>query len=140
MLPTANAYLFRRYGLEIRREGRSRVNFAVGLLATMTIALFFVSTVVVKARGVHGTVAQVKSPIVVPGLFVLMPAIVVTGGTAFALSRRWQGLRELAHAGHRHSGLLILVPAAIVLDGWPPPTSSARASISYKPPSFLPAG
>lgn len=100
----------------------SRVHLAAALLATLTIALFFVTTVVVEATGGHPAVARVKSLIVVPGLFVLVPAIAVTGGTGFVLSRGWQGAlvarkkrRMPVIAGN---GLLILVPAAIVLDRW----------------------
>jgi hypothetical protein len=99
-----------------------RLHLAAALLATLTIALFFSSTVVVEVAGGHPAVARVKSLIVVPGLFVLVPAIAVTGGTGFALSRRWQGAlvarkkrRMPVIAGN---GLLILVPAAIVLDRW----------------------
>jgi hypothetical protein len=100
----------------------SRVHFAAALLATLTIALFFVSTVVLEATGGHAAVARVKSLIVVPGLFILVPAIAVTGGTGFVLSRGWRGVlvdrkkrRMPVIAGN---GLLILVPAAIVLDRW----------------------
>jgi hypothetical protein len=56
---------------------------------------------------------------VAPGLFVLVPAIAATGGSGFVLSRGWQSpvvvrkkrrMRLIAA-----NGLLILVPAAIVL-------------------------
>jgi hypothetical protein len=99
-----------------------RVHFAAALLATVTIALFFSSTIVVEAVGGHPAVARVKSLIVVPGLLVLVPAIAVTGGTGFVLSRRWQG-PLVARKKRRMpviaaNGLLILVPAAIVLDRW----------------------
>jgi hypothetical protein len=100
----------------------SRVHFVAALLATLTIALFFGSTVVVEATGDHAAVARVKSLIVVPGLLVLVPAIAVTGSTGFVLSRGWQGplvarkkRRMPIIAGN---GLVILVPAAIVLDQW----------------------
>lgn len=53
----------------------SRVHLAAALLATLTIALFWIATVVVEATGGPATVAAVKSLIVVPGLFVLVPAI-----------------------------------------------------------------
>lgn len=99
-----------------------RVHFAAALLATLTIALFFSSTVVVEAVGGHPAIARVKSLIVVPGLLVLVPAIAVTGGTGFVLSRGWQGAL-VARKKRRMpliaaNGLLILVPAAIVLDRW----------------------
>jgi hypothetical protein len=60
----------------------SRVHFAAALLATLTIALFLSSTIVVEAAGGPPAIAGVKSLIVVPGLFVLVPAIAVIGGTA----------------------------------------------------------
>jgi hypothetical protein len=99
-----------------------RVHFAAALLATLTIALFFSSTVVVEAVGGHPAIARVKSLILMPGLFILVPAIAVTGGTGFALSRGWQG--PLVAGKKRRmpiiaaNGLLILVPAAILLDRW----------------------
>jgi hypothetical protein len=100
----------------------SRVHLAAALLAMLTIALFLVSTVVVEATGAHTAVARVKGLIVVPGLFVLVPAIALTGSTGFVLSRGWQAplvarkkRRMRLIAGN---GLLILVPAAIVLDQW----------------------
>jgi hypothetical protein len=100
----------------------SRIHFAAALLATLTIALFFFSTVFVEAFGSHPSVARVKSLIVVPGLFALVPAIAVTGGTGFVLSR---GLQSALIARKRRrmpviagNGLLILVPAAIFLDRW----------------------
>jgi hypothetical protein len=99
-----------------------RVHLSAALLATLTIALFFSSTVVVETLGGHSAVARVKSLIVVPGLFVLVPAIAVTGGTGFVLARGWQG-PLVARKKRRMpiiaaNGLLILVPAAIVLDRW----------------------
>jgi hypothetical protein len=98
------------------------VHFIAALLATLMIALFFVSTVLVEAVGGHPAVTRVKSLIVVPGLFVLVPAIAVTGGTGFVLSRGWQG-PLVARKKRRMpviaaNGLLILVPAAIVLGRW----------------------
>src|SRR5262249_51948203 len=63
----------------IGRMNLKRVHVVAALLATLTIALFFVSTVFVEAFGSRPGVAWVKSLIVVPGLFVVVPAIAVTG-------------------------------------------------------------
>lgn len=100
----------------------SKVHLAAGFLATLTIALFFLSTAFVESLGSHEAVAHVKSLIVTPGLFVLVPAIAVTGGTGFVLSRGWQGAL-VARKKRRMpfiagNGLLILAPAAIFLDQW----------------------
>ena len=68
-----------------------RVHFIAGLLAMLTIATFFVSTVIVELLGIHETVATVKALIVMPGLFILVPAIVATGGSGFFLSKSRTG-------------------------------------------------
>lgn len=99
-----------------------RVHFIAGLLATFTIATFFISTVIVELFGSHEAVAILKSLIVMPGLFILVPAIAATGGSGFALSKSRQG--RLVDAKKKRmpliaaNGLLVLVPSAILLDRW----------------------
>ena len=99
-----------------------KAHFLAGLLATVTIATFFLSTILVELFGSHQAVATIKSLIVVPGLFVLVPAIMATGGSGFALSKSRQGgLVETKKKRMRFiaaNGLLVLVPAAIFLDRW----------------------
>lgn len=63
-----------------------KAHFIAGLLATFTIATFFLSTILVELFGSHQAVATVKSLIVIPGLFVLVPAIMATGGRYPSLS------------------------------------------------------
>jgi hypothetical protein len=120
----------------------SRVHVSAALLGTVMIALFFSSTVVVEVAGNHRAIAWVKSRIVTPGLFVLVPAIAVTGATGFALSR---GLRSVLVARKKGrmpiiagNGLLILVPAASTAG--PPPAPSTPASTSCKRSNLSPAG
>lgn len=99
-----------------------KIHFFAAIVATLMIALFFSSTVLVELFGSHEAVATVKSLIVIPGLFVLVPAIAATGGSGFFLSRTRKG--RLVEAKKRRmpfiaaNGLLILVPAAIFLDQW----------------------
>jgi hypothetical protein len=71
-------------------ENPMKTHLITGLLATLTIATFFVSTVLVEVFGTPDLVAQVKSLIVLPGLWILVPAIAATGGTGFALSKSRQ--------------------------------------------------
>jgi hypothetical protein len=98
------------------------IHVVAGLLATLTIALFLVSTALVEAFGSHEAIARLKSLIVMPGLVILVPAIAATGGTGFALARGWRGL--LVGRKKRRmpliaaNGLLLLTPAAILLDRW----------------------
>ena len=45
-----------------------KIHFAAGVLATLTIASFFLSTVIVETLGGHDAVAAVKALIVMPML------------------------------------------------------------------------
>ncbi len=92
------------------------------LLATLCIGSFFISTLVVELFGSQETLATVKSLIVMPGLFILIPAIAATGATGFSLSDNRKG--RLLEAKKKRmpiiaaNGILILLPAAIILDQW----------------------
>lgn len=97
-------------------------HFIAGLSATLTIATFFVSTVIVELFGSHAAVATVKALIVMPGLFILVPAIAATGGSGFILAKSRQG-RLVAAKKKRMpfiaaNGLLVLIPCAIFLNRW----------------------
>ena len=93
-----------------------------GLLATLTIAVFFTATLLVELFGSHAAIAGIKHLIVFPGLFILVPAIAATGGTGFALSKTRQGRLVAAKLKRMPfiaaNGLLVLLPAAIFLDSW----------------------
>jgi hypothetical protein len=101
---------------------RQRIHFFAGFLATLTIASFFSATLFSELLGSPGTVSAVKAWIVMPGLFILIPAIVATGASGFFLSKSRQG-RLIAAKKKRMpfiaaNGLLILVPCAIFLNRW----------------------
>lgn len=99
-----------------------QVHCIAGLLATLTIATFFASTIVVELFGSPEAVATVKAAIVMPGLFILVPAIAATGGSGFFLSKSRQG--RLVEAKKKRmpfiaaNGLLVLIPCAIFLNRW----------------------
>ncbi len=101
---------------------KQNMHFTAGMLATLTIATFFISTVFVELFGTHEAVATVKSLIVLPGLFILVPAIAATGGTGFALSKSRKG--RLVQTKQKRmpfigaNGVLVLIPCAIFLDRW----------------------
>lgn len=101
---------------------KKKVHSIASMLATMTIATFFLSTIFVELFGTHEAVAYVKHLIVIPGLFILVPAIAAAGGSGQVLSKSRQG--KLVDAKKKRmpfiaaNGLLILIPCAIVLDGW----------------------
>jgi hypothetical protein len=56
-----------------------QAHFIAGLLATLTIAAFFLSTIIAELFTSHEAVATVKALIVIPGLFILVPAIIRDG-------------------------------------------------------------
>lgn len=92
------------------------------IIATACIITFFASTISVELFGSFDSIAQIKSLIVTPGLFVLIPAIAITGATGFLLSKKRKG--KIVEDKKKRmpfiaiNGLLILLPAAIVLDLW----------------------
>ena len=84
---------------------KKKLHPAAGSLAGLLIAAFMLSTLVVKHL------------IVAPGLFILIPALIATGASGFALARGGQG--TLVDAKRRRmpvialNGLLVLVPCAL---------------------------
>lgn len=92
------------------------------LLAMLCIATFFLSTVLVELFGSPAAVAQLKSWIVAPGLWILIPAIAATGGSGMFLSRKRRG--RLVDAKRKRmpfiaaNGALVLLPCALVLERW----------------------
>ncbi|OQW91080.1 MAG: hypothetical protein BWK79_17845 [Beggiatoa sp. IS2] len=101
---------------------KTKIHLLAGLIATLTIATFLISTLLVELFGDHATIAQIKSLIVMPGLFILIPALAITGATGFSLSQSRTG-RLVENKKRRMpliaaNGILILLPAAIMLNLW----------------------
>jgi hypothetical protein len=99
-----------------------RLHLVAGILAPLCMATFFLSTLGVELFGSHEAVAQLKSLIVTPGLWVLVPAIAAAGGSGMFLGRSRKG--RVVDAKRKRmpfiaaNGLLVLLPCAIVLDRW----------------------
>jgi hypothetical protein len=93
-----------------------------GLLAPLCIATFFLSTILTELFGSHAAVAQLKSLIVSPGLWIMVPLMAAAGGSGMFLARSRKG--RLVDAKKKRmpfivaNGLLVLVPCAIVLSRW----------------------
>lgn len=98
------------------------IHFVAAIIATLCIGTFFISSVLVEMFGSGESITVVKNLIVFPGLFILIPAIVATGGTGFLIARHRTGRlvekkkRRMPFIGL--NGLFILLPAAIVLNHW----------------------
>ena len=101
---------------------KKTIHLIGAIIATLCIATFFTSTIIVELFGSHETIATVKGLIVMPGLFILIPAIAATGGSGFSLGKTRKG--RLLEAKKKRmpiigaNGVLILLPAAIFLDQW----------------------
>lgn len=99
-----------------------RIHLVAAILSPLLIATFFTSTVLVELIGSHAAVAQLKSLIVTPGLWVLLPCLAATGGTGMFLGMSRKG-RLVENKKKRMpfiaaNGLLVLVPCAIFLSRW----------------------
>lgn len=99
---------------------KSRIHLISSVIATLCIFTFFTSTLIVEISGAIDWIKIVKSLIVFPGLFILVPSIAITGATGFAISKD-RGGRLIKNKKKRMpfvaaNGLIILLPAAIYLD------------------------
>ena len=101
---------------------KSKIHKIASLVATVCIATFFTSTLLVEVFGSEEMVAFVKSLIVMPGIFILIPAMAITGATGFALAKERKG--RVVEAKRKRMpiialiGMFILLPAAIYLNSW----------------------
>ena len=99
-----------------------RAHLAAGLLAPLCIATFFLSTILTELFGSYAAVAQLKSLIVTPGLWIMVPLMAAAGGSGMSIARSRKGWLTDAKKKRMPliaaNGLLVLVPCAIVLDRW----------------------
>jgi hypothetical protein len=99
-----------------------RVHLVAGILAPLCLATFFLSTVLTELFGSHAAVAQLKSLIVSPGLWIMIPAMAAAAGSGMFLGKSRKG--RLVDGKRRRmpfiaaNGLLVLLPCAIALDRW----------------------
>lgn len=101
---------------------KTAIHAAAGVSAMFIIGVFLAATLWVEWLGQHEAITRVKSLIVMPGLPVLIPCLMVAGGTGFRLSKDRRG-RLLSIKKQRMpvlalNGLLVLVPCALVLNIW----------------------
>ena len=96
------------------------IHRTAAIIATLCIGTFFFSSLLVELFASHAMIATVKSLIVTPGLFILVPAIAITGATGFSLAvKRKGGLIDKKKKRMpiiAANGILVLLPAAIYLD------------------------
>ena len=97
---------------------KSRIHAIAGALALLTIAVFWISTVITEISRQAVWITAVKT--VIPwGFLVLIPAFAAAGGTGFSLAgRRSGGLiskKRQRMPFIAANGILVLIPSALYL-------------------------
>ncbi|MCU7852743.1 MAG: hypothetical protein KZQ80_11065 [Candidatus Thiodiazotropha sp. (ex Monitilora ramsayi)] len=92
------------------------------IISTVCLEVFFLSSLFVVIQGEPESIVMVKSLIAMPGLLIFIPAIAVAGATGLSFSTSKSGCivgqkrKRMPFIGI--SALLILLPAAVVLNLW----------------------
>ena len=97
---------------------KPKIHAAAGGLAALMIVLFWLGTAYTELLAGAEQIARVKT-LILYGMGVLIPALMVTGGTGFALGRGWK-LPLIAVKARRMklialNGVVVLLPSAIAL-------------------------
>lgn len=94
---------------------KTKVHAIAGCIGFLMILLFWTSTAISEVFASHETVTLVKEAIL-KGMFILVPAMVVVGGSGMSLGRKRKDPLTRAKKTRMPvialNGLLILVPAA----------------------------
>ena len=96
----------------------TKIHAAAGIIGFLIVGTFWTSTVFVELFGSYDDIALVKS-MILRGMFILIPALMIAGGSGMTLGRRRMDAPAKAKKKRMPfiaaNGLLILVPAAIYL-------------------------
>ncbi|MEM7211574.1 MAG: hypothetical protein AAF479_06720 [Pseudomonadota bacterium] len=99
---------------------KKRIHAMAGGIGFVMIIVFWISTAISELFANHETTAAVKT-LILQGMFVLIPAMVIVGGSGMAMGRRRKDAPARAKKKRMPiiamNGLLILVPAAWFLAG-----------------------
>ena len=102
------------------------------LIATLSIFAFLIATLNAEFFGTLQDIQQVKAAILLPGLIILIPAMVMTGASGFVLAKSRGGPLVAAKKNRMRYigiiGLTVLIPCAFLLNHW--------ASLSMFGPAF----
>ena len=107
------------------------VHAVAGGAAMLTIASFWVATVISELFLDHAAVAAAKHAIVC-GLFLLVPILVATGGSGFILARTRSGRlvtrKQMRMRFIAVNGVLVMIPAALFLNSQ---TAAGRFDMTF---------
>ena len=101
---------------------KRKIHLVAAVIATLCIATFLIATISVELFGSIEMISTVKNLIVTPGLYILIPAMAIVGGTGFSISGNRKS-RLISNKKKRMpfiaaNGLLLLAPCAIFLSHW----------------------
>jgi hypothetical protein len=97
-----------------------RLHILTAFISIVSIIIFQLSTIISELFASASYVACVKGLIVIPGLFILIPAIMITGITGTVMSNRAKG--RLVNDKKRRmpliamNGIIVLIPSAVFLN------------------------
>ena len=99
---------------------KTRIHAIAGGIGFLMILLFWTSTVLSEFFASYETIAEVKG-MILQGMFILIPAMAIAGGSGMAMGRRRKDALTRAKKKRMPiialNGLLILVPSAWFLAG-----------------------
>ncbi|MCR9087855.1 MAG: hypothetical protein NXH97_14055 [Rhodobacteraceae bacterium] len=99
---------------------KTRIHAIAGGIGFVMILLFWASTAISELFANHETVAAVKA-MILRGMFILIPAMAIAGGTGMALGQKRKDALTRAKKTRMPvialNGLVILLPAAWFLAG-----------------------
>ncbi|WP_120499894.1 hypothetical protein [Roseovarius sp. EL26] len=99
---------------------KKRIHAIAGGIGFLMIFLFWTSTAFSELFASHETIAAIKG-LILKGMFVLIPAMAIVGGSGMAMGRRRKDAPARAKKKRMPiialNGLLILLPAAWFLAG-----------------------
>lgn len=101
---------------------KRKIHLLAAIASTLCIAIFFTSTIIVELFSSKETISTLKALIVIPGLYILIPAMALVGATGFSAGKNRKG--HLITSKKKRmpfiavNGLFVLTPCAIFLSLW----------------------
>ena len=97
---------------------KKKIHAIAGLIGFLCILTFWTSTVYSELFTSHEVIASVKA-MILRGMFILIPAMVIVGGSGMSMGGKWKSPLAVAKKKRMPiialNGLLVLLPSAFFL-------------------------
>jgi len=101
---------------------KRKIHILAATVAILCILTFITSTVLVELFGSTAEISTIKTLIVTPGLFILIPAMAILGITGTKMAGNSKNILIIKKQKRMKliaaNGLFILTPCAIILSQW----------------------